>query len=206
MISDRASLIPMTGITGITEAPADVGGGGFAGRCETSAGQYNCWAMKNAPSDPSPQLMPDSVFVRKAASEDIDAIVAVLVEVFHETYGYLFKGTPPVPTEPDFWLPSWVADYNGKIVGVGLANRDLVNALWVLAQFRRQKVGAVLLSKVEGEIRSNGHIRARLRVVADNDGARRFYSHHGWREIRIYPHERYGHLMVDFEKNLGACE
>ena len=61
----------------------------------------------------------------------------------------------------------------------------------------------MLLVALEEQIKSDGHSSARLRVVADNTRARKFYCVHGWREVRTYPHERDGHLMTDMEKELA---
>ena len=149
-------------------------------------------------------LLVCSIVIRQATSEDISPIITLVTEVVNETYGHLFEDSPSVTTDPDFWIRGWVADRDGKVVGVGLAEGDYVEDLWVAADSRGQQIGTALLSKLEDEIISNGHRYGRLRLVAENEGARMFYAKQGWRETRSYPHEHDGFLMVDFQKNFGG--
>ena len=93
---------------------------------------------------------------------------------------------------------------NCSVVGVGLADGDYVDDLWLRPQFRGLQIGGALLTKLESQIANDGYSSARLRVVADNEGARRFYARRGWRETRVYPHERWGFDMVDMCKDLGT--
>ena len=146
--------------------------------------------------------MDPNIVFRKAGPDDADAIIALVMEVVSETYGTMFEGSPPVSTNRQMWTESRIAIVGGKLAGIGLAEENYIDDLWVRAQFRGQHIGARLLTMLEDQIRSSGHTEARLRVVADNSGARRFYATHGWQETRIYPHERNGHLMIDFHKPL----
>ncbi len=150
--------------------------------------------------------MGSNVVIRKAIPDDISQITALVTDVVNEIYGHLFKGSPHVSPDFEFWLQSWVATRDSTVVGVGLAEGDYVEDLWVDAQFRSKRIGSALLSKLEGQIASKGHRYGRLRVVAENHGAKKFYAKQGWRKTKTYPHEREGFLMVDFQKKLGDDE
>ena len=71
----------------------------------------------------------------------------------------------------------------------------------VLREFRGQKIGSSLLTVLEFEIKKYGYGTGRLRVVAENEGARRFYRRMGWREARSYPHELWNYFVVDMQKS-----
>ncbi len=73
----------------------------------------------------------------------------------------------------------------------------------MLPQFRRQKIGGALLDIAENQIFGTGHPQAKLRVVAENVSARQFFTARGWREGKIYPHEKWHFSMIDMSKNLG---
>jgi GNAT superfamily N-acetyltransferase len=59
---------------------------------------------------------------------------------------------------------------------------DEIEQLFVERAARGTGVAAMLLRKGEAEIRSAGHRRAWLAVVAGNQRARSFYSREGWRD------------------------
>ena len=76
----------------------------------------------------------------------------------------------------------WVAESRDRIVGFVVVKRDEVEQIYVGRTARGTGVAATLLHKAEGEIRSAGHRRAWLAVVAGNQRARSFYSCLGWRD------------------------
>lgn len=47
-----------------------------------------------------------------------------------------------------------------------------------------------------------GHDQARLRMMAENTDALRFYERHGWRQMQGYPHEINSSDMIDMVKSL----
>jgi ribosomal protein S18 acetylase RimI-like enzyme len=108
-----------------------------------------------------------------------------------------------MPPPDGDWDRSWVAENARGLIGVGLSTAGWIDDLWVLPDCRSVGVGSALLLALESEIAERGHDCAGLRVVSENHGARRFYAAHGWREIKAYPHERWGFAMVDMEKPLG---
>lgn len=139
----------------------------------------------------------------RASPADIPAITMLVRSVVVETYQNLVdRHGLPAPGDPTRWLESLVATTAEEIVGVALAKNHFISDLWVVSNHRNRKIGSALLSALEIQIENEGYSQARLRVVADNVRARKFYAAHGWREVKTYPHERDGHLMVDLEKGL----
>ena len=145
------------------------------------------------------------MLIRRPSPADIPEIAALVRSAVLETYSYLVEkhGPPPVG-DPARWSESLVATTAEEIVGVGLAEDDLISDIWVKKTNRNQRIGAALLSALEIQIKNSGYAHARLRVVAENMRARNFYAAHGWQEVKSYPHERDGHLMVDMEKTIFA--
>lgn len=50
------------------------------------------------------------------------------------------------------------------------------------------------------EICSRGHEVIRLRMVKSNTRAVHFYQRWGWRVNREFPHEKFGHVMLEMIK------
>ena len=140
--------------------------------------------------------------LRPALAADLAAIEALALTVGREVYGHLFQGDVPRPEGN--WARSLVAQERGRIVGVVVAEDDWIEDLWVARDHRRRGVGSQLLTAGERQIAARGHAVAHLRVVADNQRARRFYAAHGWTEIAAYPHERWGFGMLDLIKPLTS--
>lgn len=74
---------------------------------------------------------------------------------------------------------------------------EWVSDLWVRGDSRRVGIGAKLLAHAEAEIRSRGHDTFRLRVVKSNTWAIHFYQSQGWSVNREFPHETFGHAMLE---------
>jgi len=127
-----------------------------------------------------------------------------VASVAREVYGDLFQGQPPRPEGN--WGAALVAEIDGRIIGVMVAGDDWIEDLWVAEAWRRRGVGGRLLAAGERQIAACGHALGRLRVVAQNHGARRFYARHGWSETESYPHERWGFAMIDLTKPLTPAE
>jgi GNAT superfamily N-acetyltransferase len=140
------------------------------------------------------------VVVRPATAADLPAIERLVFEVAREVYGHLFHHDVPRPEGK--WSKALVALQDGRIVGVIVADDDWVEDLWVAAPYRGSGVGSRLLAAGEHQIAARGHGVAHLRVVADNERARRFYAARGWAETSPYPHERWGFTMLDLIKRL----
>lgn len=144
----------------------------------------------------------NSVKIRPAEPSDVEQILSLVNDVIRETYGHLFNDELLESSNPNQWTNSWVATEDGKVVGVALADSDYIDDLWLRPSHRGRKIGGTLLSNLESQIRKNGFFHAKLRVVAENEAARRFYRRQGWQELRTYPHEKWKFLMVDLRKDL----
>jgi GNAT superfamily N-acetyltransferase len=73
-----------------------------------------------------------------------------------------------------------VAVVDGAVAGFVMVVDDEVEQVYVSSGHRGTGVAAVLLGEAERLVRSNGHERAWLAVVAGNARARRFYERMGW--------------------------
>jgi GNAT superfamily N-acetyltransferase len=139
--------------------------------------------------------------IRPATERDCAAIERLVGTIAGEVYGHLFQGAPPRPDGK--WAQGLVAQADGRIVAVMVADDDWIEDLWVAADWRRRGVGGRLLSAGERQIAGRGCEVAHLRVIAENQGARRFYARQGWSEVEAYPHEAWGFEMIDMVKRLA---
>lgn len=143
------------------------------------------------------------VAFRRAVDADVESIVSLVGDVSTEKYGHLFEDKTLLLADPkDPWAKSWIAEVDSAVVGIGLATDDWISDVWLRSQVRGCGVGATLLSLLETQIANEGHSKARLRVVEENELAVRFYLKHGWQEAERYPHERWSFTMVNMIKSL----
>jgi GNAT superfamily N-acetyltransferase len=131
---------------------------------------------------------------------DLPQIERLVFGVAREVYGHLFRGAVPQPEGS--WARGLVAEVGGRIVAVVVADDDWIEDLWVAKAYRGRGLGSRLLSAAERQIAARGNGLGHLRVVADNEPARRFYAAYGWSETAAYPHERWGFTMLDLIKAL----
>ena len=73
---------------------------------------------------------------------------------------------------------TWVAELEGRIVGVMVVREEFVDQLYVLPQAQRRGIGSRLLAQAK-----RGHSRLRLYTFQSNDPARDFYEKHGFKAI-----------------------
>jgi ribosomal protein S18 acetylase RimI-like enzyme len=106
-----------------------------------------------------------------------------------------------VPIGQANWFSSWLAISGEEIVGVVMTRDEWLSDLWVRRDSRGTGIGRKLLARAEEEIRGRGHDTIRLRVVKTNTPAVDFYRRHGWRVQREFPHEKYGHMMLEMTKS-----
>jgi GNAT superfamily N-acetyltransferase len=140
--------------------------------------------------------------IRRASEHDLAAIEQLVASIASEVYGHLFQGAPPRPEGN--WAQGLLAKQGDLIIGVMVADDDWIEDLWVASDFRGQGLGSRLLAAGERQIAEGGHELGYLRVIAENQDARRFYARHGWSEAAIYPHERWGFGMIDMIKRLPS--
>jgi GNAT superfamily N-acetyltransferase len=152
------------------------------------------------PSAAPPEAPAPALPIRPATPGDLAAVAALVQAIANETYGHLFRGDPPRPEGK--W--ALLALQGERLVGVVVADDDWIEDLWVVAEFRGQGLGRRLLGAGEARIAAAGHELAHLRVIAENQDARRFYARCGWSEVETYPHETWGFPMVDMIKRVGT--
>ncbi|MFC4030685.1 GNAT family N-acetyltransferase [Streptomyces polygonati] len=122
--------------------------------------------------------------VRTAAASDAAAIAQVHIRSREATMPYL----PPrqrTDAQVEAWardilLPRsavWVAEAGGRIVGYAAVEQDVLNALYLLADARRQGIGTLLLRQAQAHCPAG----LSLFVFQKNTDARAFYAHHGFR-------------------------
>jgi ribosomal protein S18 acetylase RimI-like enzyme len=143
--------------------------------------------------------MPAAIFIRRVRPDENCSVHQLVQTIADETFAYLFA-TLPVPIGEANWLTAWVAIAGEKIVGVTMTRDEWVSDLWVRGDSRRTGIGAKLLAHAEGEIRSRGHDVIRLRAVKSNTRAVHFYQSRGWKVNREFPHEKFGHVMLEMVK------
>jgi ribosomal protein S18 acetylase RimI-like enzyme len=143
--------------------------------------------------------MPAEICIRRAKPSENDSVHALVQTIANETFADLFASSQ-VPIGDADWLSAWLAVSGEEIVGVMMTREEWVSDLWVRCDSRRSGVGGELLAHAEREIRSRGHDTLRLRVVKSNTRAVEFYQSHGWRVLREFPHEKFGHTMFEMNK------
>jgi len=128
--------------------------------------------------------------VREATSKDVDAVAQIWHVGWADGHiGHVPPELVPLRNKEQFVSrahqrveDTWVAEFHGQILGFVVVKEDEVEQLYVDRTARGTGVAAVLLRRAETEIRSVGHRRAWLAVVAGNQRARSFYSRLGWRD------------------------
>jgi len=144
--------------------------------------------------------MPPEIVIRRARPDENGAVQELVQTIADETFAYLFA-TPQVPIGEANWFSAWLAILAEEIVGVTMTREEWVSDLWVRSDSRRSGIGTKLLAQAEREIRSRGHDTFRLRVVKSNARAVQFYQSQGWRVHREFPHEKFGHAMLEMIKS-----
>jgi GNAT superfamily N-acetyltransferase len=136
--------------------------------------------------------------IRQSTSADTVAINQLVTQVITECYGHLLPNYQPDPNAD--WEHAWIAERNRRIVAVLLTARDWIDDLWIAKAERRSGIGSRLLQIAEQEIAARGTQQARLRLVAGNAIALKFYAKNGWQHVRHFPNEKLGFEMVEMSK------
>jgi len=92
--------------------------------------------------------------------------------------------------DPDLFL---VAEIDGRLIGTVIGGfdgrRGMIYHLAVEASFRKQGVGAMLMTEVERRLKEKGCIKSYLLVTTENESAMQFYEQRGWSHmdhVRVY--------------------
>jgi ribosomal protein S18 acetylase RimI-like enzyme len=144
--------------------------------------------------------MPAEIVIRLARPSEYEPVQALVQTIADETFASLFASSQ-APIGKSDWSSSWVAISGEAIAGVTMTRDEWISDLWVRRESRGTGVGGKLLAHAEREIRDRGHDTIRLRVVKSNTRAVGFYEHHGWRVRREFPHEKFGHMMLEMTKS-----
>lgn len=128
--------------------------------------------------------------LRKATPDDVGAVARIWHTGWNDGHlGHVPPGLLAYRTNEHFASRArdrvgsmWVAESQGQIAGFVVVKGDEVEQVFVDRAARGSGVAAMLLRRAECEIRSAGHRRAWLAVVAGNRRARSFYSREGWRD------------------------
>ena len=133
--------------------------------------------------------MNDGIRIRRYRPEDLEETVAVwrasrdsdpYVASLHHHY--------TLPEETAFFRDKvaaqhnvWLAETDGRIVGLLAIKDDYVDRFYVAADLQRQGIGAALLEKAR-ELSPSG---LRLHTHVKNTSARAFYEKHGFKAVRF---------------------
>ena len=142
------------------------------------------------------------ISVRQVGGRDVDGVEAVvpLFDAYRQFYGQ--SSNPSAARE---FLGErvrrgestlFVAESGARAVGftqlfpsfssVSLARTFVLNDLFVLAEFRRQAVGQLLLGAAVAFCRSAGAVRVSLSTAMSNEPARGLYEASGWKRQTDY--------------------
>lgn len=131
--------------------------------------------------------------IRGATLDDVADIARVHAKADWETYAPLF-GAQAYALDVAECEQRWrwalrdggvllVATDGGAIVGLGHAYADRIGALYLLAAYRRRRIGKALLSRLLQALHERGVSEARFDVVAVNARAIAFYRAQGARPV-----------------------
>jgi len=137
--------------------------------------------------------------IRLATSADADAIVAVFCDSKRPSMSWLEDSYAPAEVRSyvaDVLLKTsmvWVAVQGGEIVEYAALQNDVLEQLFVAADFQQQGIGGRLLDTAR---RSAGNHMS-LYVFTENRAARRFYERHGFVSTNDFDAE--GELDMRYE-------
>jgi ribosomal protein S18 acetylase RimI-like enzyme len=140
------------------------------------------------------------IIIRRAEPSENESVHALVQAIADETFAHLFAPSQ-VPIGEANWLSAWLGISGKEIVGVAMTRDEWLSDLWVRCDRRRTGIGGKLLAHAEREICSRGNHTLRLRVVKSNTRAVEFYQHYGWSVHHEFPHEKFGHRMLEMTKS-----
>jgi GNAT superfamily N-acetyltransferase len=154
-----------------------------------------------------------SISIRLAAADDAPGIASVLSESFAEYKsfytGEAFAATTPTTAQVLERMgqgPTWVALGDGGIVGtVSAVVREgglYVRGMAILPAARGQKVGELLLKRIEDFARAHGLRRLFLSTTPFLTRAIRLYHSYGFRRSVEGPYDLCGTPLFTMEKQL----
>lgn len=149
--------------------------------------------------------------LRRAAREDVPAIVRLCKETISEVYGPFIpeeilrpwvEGSAVEGLVEEEWPRMVVAVVGAEVLGVAAASEDSVDLLWVHPSRHGMGIGTALLDHVETEMHKKGHRTGRLSCFSQNLRALGFYQSHGWTVAGEGKNEETGALETRMVKSL----
>ena len=155
-----------------------------------------------------------TLVTRPAELRDFPALVAIFRDTFESTWRP--QVTPAaalahIAADPasayvaERGLEFWVADRDGKVVGLVHWHDDFVHALHVRGDAARAGVGSRLMDLAEAEVARSGFAKVRLETDTFNSRSRAFYAARGYQEVGRFPDEEWdsGLITLLLEKRVG---
>lgn len=158
------------------------------------------WSGLNVASQPL-------LSIRPAVENDVPALIRLLRRSWLVTWApelpfyavQAFASADPVPAVVEArWPIMWVAVIGERLAGRVEVEMDRLENIEVDPALWRQGVGPALLAHGESLI-ARSHSVAFLEVRAFNARAIRFYTRHGWKEVRRYPGTECGAPVENIE-------
>jgi GNAT superfamily N-acetyltransferase len=130
----------------------------------------------------------EHVGLRRATIDDVEAVATIWRAGWRDGHLGKVPGQLVAARTPESFSSrttqrvddTVVAVVDGAVAGFVMVVDDEVEQVYVSSGHRGTGVAAALLGEAERLVRSNGHERAWLAVVAGNARARRFYERVGW--------------------------
>lgn len=151
--------------------------------------------------------MIDPLVLRRGTQRDAGAIGDVFLAARKLSLPYL----PSVHTDEetrtwirDTIMPTtvvWVAEMDGEIVGFFSLDGERLENLYVHPRWHGRGIGTALLLQA----RALSPLRLELYTFARNEGARRFYEHHGFRAIAFGQENEEDEPDVLYEWKAGSA-
>jgi GNAT superfamily N-acetyltransferase len=140
--------------------------------------------------------------IMRATAADFPAVKRLVSEAIRDVYAHVLIEN--YLDSDENWEKAWIAKRDGSIVAVMMSANKWIDDLWVHRAERSKGLGSTLLSKGEEEIAARGHSQARLRLVAENDRALKFYLAKNWAVKREFLHEKHGFPMLELTKTVKS--
>lgn len=144
-----------------------------------------------------------AVKVRVATADDASEIATIHVMSWQDAYRGILPDDELDSLSPDQRLPMWcriltsvsspmhvaIAEVEGQVAGfysIGPSNEgdptevQMIYTIYLRPEVTGQGIGRVLMEDAEARMRERGATCGMLRVIAANEGTRRFYERCGW--------------------------
>ena len=145
------------------------------------------------------------ITVRKAALNDLDAMVELMVQLLALEGDYaidearLRKGISMI-IESDM-SDFFVAEADGTVAGMCCLHRfistvqgsfaGVIEDVVVSDSFKGMGIGSMMMNHMQKYAGQNGMTRLQLQVVKDNEPARSLYEKHGWEKTSYVGYRKY---------------